>query len=132
MERRKVKRVGNNQAGFTFEVDVPTDTAEMTNGAEFQNAEQVQQVIAQSKGVIETKTISTWTELASSSPYTHEATVVLSSTLEDNTIVELINNQPILFATYGFAIGEISGQNVTIYSIGQPSDPVTLKIKAGG
>lgn len=60
MEYKKVKRVGNNQAGFTFEVEVLTDTAEMTNGANFQNAEQVQTAVNQVKGlVIETETTTT-------------------------------------------------------------------------
>jgi hypothetical protein len=80
----------------------------------------------------ETYTISNWTALSSSSPYTYQATVTATATIGNDTEVELINDQSVLFATYGFAIGSISGQNVTIYSIGEPSSSVTLKIGYGG
>lgn len=75
---------------------------------------------------------SNWTSLSNSSPYTYQATVTATETIGNDTIVELINDQPVLFATYGFAIGSVSGQNITIYSIGQPSSSVTLKVKIGG
>ena len=84
------------------------------------------------KGSIENYTLSSWTALSSSAPYTYQATVTATATIGNNTIVELINDQPVLFATYGFAIGSVSGQNITIYSIGQPSSSVTLKVKIGG
>ena len=80
----------------------------------------------------ETYTISSWSALSSSSPYTYQATVTATATIGNDTVVELINDQAVLFATYGFAIGSISGQNVTIYSIGEPSSSVTLKIGYGG
>lgn len=69
-----------------------------------------------------------WSTLSDSSPYTYQAQVTLTTTLSENSVVELINNQPILFATYGFAIASISGQVVTLYSIGQPSEDVTLTL----
>ena len=80
--------------------------------------------------VTETLTIesTSWSALSDNSPYTYSATITLTTTLDTNSIVELINNQPVLFATYGFAIGSISGQVATIYSIGQPSENVTLTI----
>ncbi len=73
-----------------------------------------------------------WTSLSGQTPYTYSATITLTATLDTNSIVELINNQPALFATYGFAIGNISGQVATIYSIGQPSDNVTLTVGVTG
>ena len=73
-----------------------------------------------------------WTTLSDSSPYTYNATVTLTTTIGTDSIVELINNQPALFATYGFAIGSISGQVATIYSIGQPSTSVTLTVGVTG
>lgn len=75
---------------------------------------------------------SQWVSLNESSPYTFSAQVTISSTLSSNSIVELINDQPVLFATYGFAIGSISGQTATIYSIGQPSESVTLTLGVTG
>ena len=73
-----------------------------------------------------------WTSLSGQTPYTYSATITLTTTLDTNSIVELINNQPALFATYGFAIGSISGQVATIYSIGQPSESVTLTLEVTG
>lgn len=81
---------------------------------------------------IEAYTITTWTSLSSSEPYTYQATTTATATIGNDTIVELINDQAVLFATYGFAIGSVSGQNITIYSIGQPSSSVTLKVGIGG
>lgn len=70
-----------------------------------------------------------WTVLSGNSPYNYSATITLTTTLYDDSVVELVNNQPGLFATYGFAIGSISGQVATIYSIGQPSESVTLTLE---
>lgn len=76
--------------------------------------------------------ITNWTTLENADPYTYSTTVNITSALSTNSIVELINNQPVLFATYGFAIGNISGQVATIYSIGQPSESVTLTLGVTG
>lgn len=83
---------------------------------------------------IETATIQTtsWNTLSSQLPYQYSTNITLTTTLDTNSIVELINNQPVLFATYGFAIGSISGQDITIYSIGQPSESVTLTLGVTG
>ena len=67
-----------------------------------------------------------WLALSDSSPYTYQATVTLTTTLTDDSVVESLNNQAVLFATYGFAIASISGQVATIYSIGQPTENVNL------
>ena len=81
---------------------------------------------------VESYAISAWTPLASSSPYTYKATVTATYTIGNDTTVELINDQAVLFAKYGFAIGEISGQTVTIYSIGVPDINVTLEVEYRG
>lgn len=73
-----------------------------------------------------------WTELADSEPYTFKTTVTATTTLLANTEVGTINNQPVLFANYGFVVGEITGQNVTIYSIGQPESNVSLSVRYKG
>lgn len=83
---------------------------------------------------IETYTIAdtAWTALASSSPYTYSATVTATHTIGNNTVIEMLNDQPVLFAEYGFAVGATSGQTVTIYSIGAPSSSTTLKVRYTG
>lgn len=82
-------------------------------------------------GTEESLTIATtdWTVLSGASPYDYSATVTVATTIGANSTVELVNDQAVLFGTYGFAIGAISGQDVTIYSIGQPDASVTLTIK---
>ena len=80
-------------------------------------------------GEIEPFVISSWTADNTIAPYTYKGTATLITTLAYDTIVELINNNPVLFATYGFAIGNITGQVVTIYSIGEPSSSVTLNVR---
>ena len=82
------------------------------------------------EGTTTTRTIETsaWTALSGSSPYTYQATIASGYSIGANTVVELLNDDPVLFANYGFAIGAASGNNLTIYSIGQPSASVSLKV----
>ena len=84
--------------------------------------------------VAESYTIATsdWTALSSSDPYTYSATVTATHTIGNDTIIELINNQPILFANHGFAVASVSGQVLTIYSIGVPDASVTLEVDYNG
>lgn len=82
-----------------------------------------------SKGIIENALFGSWTADNTIAPYTYKGTATLTTTLANDTIVELINDNPVLFATYGFAIGNITGQVATIYSVGQPSSSVLLKIR---
>lgn len=84
------------------------------------------------KGVVETFAITSWTADANISPYAYKATVTATATIGANTIVELLNNNAILFATYGFAIGDITNQVVTIYSIGEPESTISISIRIGG
>lgn len=74
--------------------------------------------------------VSDWTELPDSEPYKYFANVTLSKSLDNAISVELINNNPILFAKYGFAIGEVTAMDeLEIYSIGQPNDSVILTLE---
>lgn len=86
------------------------------------------------KATYETKSIQTtdWSALSNSTPYTYSAMVTATATISANTVVELLNDNPVLFATYGFAIAGISGQSVTIYAIDLPDSAVSLKIAIGG
>jgi len=82
----------------------------------------------------ETYTIATsdWTALSDATPYTYQATVTATRLIEANTWCELINNQAVLFADYGFAIGSVNGQNITIYAIGLPTSSVVLEVQYNG
>lgn len=86
------------------------------------------------KGDTETYTIADtdWTALAGSAPFTYSATVTATHTIGNDTIAELLNDQAILFGTHGFAIGDITGQTVTIFAIGAPSSSVSLKVNYKG
>lgn len=75
-----------------------------------------------------TITSSSWTKLADKSPFTYSAIITASKTITNTTIVELINNQAVLFATYGFVIGDITEQTITIYAISQPTEDITITI----
>lgn len=76
-----------------------------------------------------TLTIATtdWAALADSSPYTYSATKAL--TIADGSTIELINDNAVLFATHGFAIGYATTTEVTIYSVGVPTASVSLKVE---
>lgn len=69
-----------------------------------------------------------WTALASSEPFTYQTTITATYTIGNDTEVGIINDQAVLFANYGFIVGSVSGQSVTIYSIAQPNTSVTLKV----
>lgn len=73
---------------------------------------------------------SSWAVLSSSDPYTYSATVTATTPLSAGSTVELINDQAVLFATYGFAVGSVDTVNntITIYSIGAPSASVSLTV----
>ena len=75
-----------------------------------------------------TITSNSWMALSSSEPFTYQTTVTATYTIGNNTEVGIINDQPVLFANYGFIVGSVSGQNVTLYAIEQPDTSVTLKI----
>lgn len=71
-----------------------------------------------------------WTALPTASlPYGYSATVTANYVIGNDTVIELQNNQAVLFAQYGFAVGAVSGQNITIYSVFNPSSAVTLTIR---
>ena len=87
-------------------------------------------------GTTETLTIADtdWSALSSSDPYTYSATVSVTATIGANSTVELLNDQAVLFATYGFAIGAVDAINntITIYSIGEPDTSVSLTVNIRG
>ena len=121
----------------TISVDTITIQEKLTAGTGIDitsNTISVDTTVIEVVGETESYTIATsdWSSLSSSDPYTYQATVTATHTIVNSTVAELLNDSAVTFATYGFAIGSISGQSVTIYSIGQPSSSVTLKINYKG
>lgn len=88
------------------------------------------------RGVDENVSVATgdWGALVNSSPYTHSATKTLTAQIGAGSIVELINDNAVLFAAYGFAIGSVDVANnaITLYSIGAPDVSATLKVNVRG
>lgn len=86
------------------------------------------------KAIDETYTISSesWSVLTNSSPYTYSATVTAIYEIGEKTEIGTINNQPILFANYGFVVGAISGQTITIYAIDKPTESVNVSVRFRG
>ena len=93
-------------------------------------ATEVDLALKEDKATIETYTIASnsWTALASSEPFKFSATVTATYTIGNDTEVGIINDQAVLFANYGFIVGSVSGQSVTIYSIAQPDASVSLTV----
>ena len=78
----------------------------------------------------ESHTIQTtdWQDLSSSEPYKFSATITATYTIGNDTEVGTINDQPVLFGNYGFVVGALNGQSVTIYAVKKPETSVTLLI----
>lgn len=71
----------------------------------------------------------TWTELDNTLPYKYSTNITLTTTVYDDSVVELLNDQVVLFANYGFVIGNINGQTLTVYAIDKPIQSVTLRME---
>lgn len=140
----KVAATANLQPGANIQIDGNTISATNTtytagNGlsltgttfaADLTVLASVSSVNAKAVGTTETYTIADtdWAELAGASPFAYSTTVTADYTIGANTIVELINDQAVLFANYGFAIGSVSEQTLTIYALDAPVSSVTLKV----
>ncbi len=84
------------------------------------------------KPTAETFTVNAWSALADKAPFTYSTTVTAATTIEADTLVELINDNALAFAKYGFTIGAVDGQAITVFSVAQPTESVTLRIEIGG
>ena len=88
--------------------------------------------VASDPGVTATLTIATsdWAELADSDPYGVSATISAGYNITSATLVELYNDQPVLFANYGFAIASVnaSDDELTIYALEAPEISVSLTV----
>lgn len=79
---------------------------------------------------VESHTIaaSDWSSMSGNEPYAYSAEVILTGTISSDSIIELINDQAVNFAKYGFAIGDRAGQSIKMFAMTQPAIDVTLKI----
>lgn len=84
------------------------------------------------KGAYDDYSIASWTDSSSYSPFVAIATKTATTTIGADTLVELINNDAVGFATYGYAIIGVSGQTITFGCLVKPTSSVTLKVKIGG
>lgn len=64
---------------------------------------------------------SDWVQLSDQSPFTYQATMSTSVNINAQTVVELINNNGVIFANYGFIVGSTTSNSITFYSIGNPN-----------
>jgi len=78
--------------------------------------------------------ISDWTDSQTYSPFTAIAEMPCEYNLTNNSVIELVNNEPVQFAKYGFAIlsADVSNNTITFGCINKPNENITLKINVRG
>lgn len=75
---------------------------------------------------------SSWTDLTGNDPFKAQCNITLSELSSAKDVLELINDNAVLFANYGFNIGAVSNTTVTIYALKKPTDSVTLQFEMEG
>ena len=70
-----------------------------------------------------------WATISDKSPFMYSTQVVATHTILDSSEVELINNNAVSFANYGFAIGNIYEQTITFYALEVPSGSTFLRVR---
>ena len=75
---------------------------------------------------------SSWTDLTGSDPFKAQCNITLLELSNTKDVLELINDNAVLFANYGFNIGAVSNTTVTIYALKKPTDSVTLQFEMEG
>lgn len=72
-----------------------------------------------------------WQEDSEISPFKYKALVYNSQTIGDNSTLRLVNNNPILFATYGINIASynLSTKEITFYAVEEPKKDIILTIE---
>lgn len=76
--------------------------------------------------------ISSYTALTDKEPFLFSSQAQLPFSIGTTTVIELINNDPILYANYGFQIASIENSSITIYMLAQPTSTTTLTIGVRG
>lgn len=91
-------------------------------------------VDVETKPVDETYTIASemWQELSGNDPYKFMASVTAEYTIGTKTEIGTINDQPALFANYGFVVGSVSNQTVIIFAVSKPTTAVNLSVRFRG
>ena len=91
-------------------------------------------VDVETKPVDETYTIASemWRALSGNDPYKFMASVTAEYTIGTKTEVGTINDQPALFANYGFVVGSVSNQTVIIFAVSKPTADVNLSVRFRG
>lgn len=75
---------------------------------------------------------SLWTDLTGSDPFKAQCNITLLELSSAKDVLELINDNAVLFANYGFNIGAVSNTTVTIYALKKPTSSVTLQFEMEG
>lgn len=88
---------------------------------------------------VETVASSAWNQLSNKDPFTYVSrTITLTGFNSEPSMVQLINNNAVLFANYCFSIGsceydsEHKNISITVYSIGKPFESVDLTFVYSG
>jgi hypothetical protein len=68
------------------------------------------------------------TPALSDSPYNYQATITAVNNITNASIGTIVDDLN-LYSVYAFAVGSVSGQTITIWSVGQPSYNVAITIK---
>ena len=104
------------------------------NGISIVNGHIDVDVDVETKPVDETYTIASemWRALSGNDPYKFMASVTAEYTIGTKTEVGTINDQPALFANYGFVVGSVSNQTVIIFAVSKPADDVNLSVRFRG
>lgn len=73
----------------------------------------------------------TWEELSNADPYKYSIDIYFANLTTNTKIVELINDNAVLFANYGFCIGEFNEAlgGAKIYALKQPQEDIILKFR---
>lgn len=73
-----------------------------------------------------------WQHSTDIAPFNWYADVTATTPIGTDSIVELVNNDPISFANYGFAIAEAAGQTLRFLAYSIPGDWNELKVVIHG
>lgn len=120
-------------AGDTY---ICSDTGTYTQGHIYKikvdgSTKSWEDITANSQTVDETYSISEaqWQALSGNDPYKFMVSVTAEYTIGTKTEVGIINDQPALFANYGFVVGSVSNQTVIIFAVNKPTADINLSVR---
>lgn len=73
-----------------------------------------------------------WDDAEGIEPFTCKTAIDLDTAMSDTAEVGVVNNNPLLYATYGIVVGEASGKSIILWAVEKPTDTVTVTIKIRG